>query len=43
MALSRELRAFDEMNCSELWMRWVIMDHELRALDATSYSGQWIT
>ena len=38
-----ELRVFDAMNCSELAMRWAILGHELKALDAMNRSGYYMT
>ena len=36
---SHELRPVDVMNCSRLWMIWMILCHELKPLDAMNYQA----
>ena len=38
MTLSHKLRFLNAMKCSELWITWATLGHELKALDAINSS-----
>ena len=41
--MSCQLKAFDAMNSSRLWMTSTTLGHDIKVLDAMSRSELWLT